>query len=97
MKFPIATILGKQIFVYDSGAKATIEEVEAILHQYDRLSLLHVIADLGSQINRSGSATVHYGKIPVNDSFVTFSVLINISCSTFNNQIDAGDDDLQFL
>jgi hypothetical protein len=97
MKSPQATILGKQVYVFDSGAKATIEEVEAILRKYDRLSLLHVIADLGSQIHRRGSATVHYGKIPVNDSFLTFSALIIINCSTFNNQIDAGDDDLQFL
>ena len=95
MKSPQATILGKQVYVYDSGVKATIEEVEAILHQYDRLSLLRVIADLGSQIHRSGSATVQYGEIPINDSFLTFSALIIINCSTFNNQIDAGDGDCQ--
>jgi hypothetical protein len=97
MKSPQATILGKQVYVYDSGVKATIEEVEAILHQYDRLSLLRVIADLGSQIHRGGSATVQYGKIPINDDFLTFSALIIINYSTFNNQTDAGNDDLQFL
>jgi hypothetical protein len=97
MKSPQATILGKQVYVYDSGTKATIGEVEALLQQYDRLSLLRVIADLGGQIHRSGSATVHYGKIPVNDSFLTFSALAIINCRIFKNQIDAGDADLQHL
>jgi hypothetical protein len=97
MKSPQATILGKQVYVYDSGTKATIVEVEAILEKYDQLSLLRVIADLGTQIYRSGSATVQYGKIPVNDSFLTFAALTIINCNRFTNQIDAGHDDLQPL
>ena len=97
MKSPQPTILGKQVYVYDSGTKATIIEVEAILEKYDRLSLLRVIADLGDQIYRSGSATAQCGKILVNDSFLTFAALTIINCKTFKNQIDAGYDDLQLL
>jgi hypothetical protein len=97
MKFPQATILGKDVYVIDFHIEATVEQVACDLRAYEANSLLRAIADLGNQIYKTNGDFLTYRQILVNDSFLLFAALFVLNHSSSTDGIDAGKSDLQVL